>query len=170
MNRTLFNILFWISNISLFALNKGMMWIFPLKCDGKNLAENTYRQAQQNIELISTWSSIFFCICLEVWRVKRLRTWDPSWSHPISTEIQNQFAMGIRWWKMLFLPWPYFVPLESTGRKSECSYKQGVNFNTTWSHWIKLSCWWFWSISNQSSHISCIPMMRDFSFSWIYWT
>ena len=45
MNWTLFKVLFWIANICTFALNQGMMWSFSLK-HGKDLAENSHRQAQ----------------------------------------------------------------------------------------------------------------------------
>lgn len=47
MNRSLFNALFWITNICLFAVNQGMMWSFPL-IHGKDFAENSYRQLQLN--------------------------------------------------------------------------------------------------------------------------
>ena len=43
MNWTLFNVLFWIINICLFAVNQGMMWSFSLK-HGNDYVENSYRQ------------------------------------------------------------------------------------------------------------------------------
>ena len=45
MNMSLFNILFWLSNIVLFAINQGIVWAHFVK-DEKSLFENGYRFSQ----------------------------------------------------------------------------------------------------------------------------
>ena len=42
MNMTLFNILFWLSNIVLFAINQGMIWAHFVK-HGRSLFQNAYK-------------------------------------------------------------------------------------------------------------------------------
>ena len=48
MNMSLFNILFWVSNIFLFATNQGMIWVHIIK-HGENWSffQNTYRYSSK---------------------------------------------------------------------------------------------------------------------------
>ena len=62
MNRTLFKLLFWTTNISLFAINQGMTWGFTLKHEGNYFPKNSYRQVKNVLDIRIT----DFVIHLEV--------------------------------------------------------------------------------------------------------